>query len=260
MYCSNCGNQVKSEDKFCERCGIYLNNNVSNINSNVPNQNKSTNTSLVLGIIACCLFFIPFISLPLAIIAIILGIINRKEQKITGVILGITSIVLVAVEVVLITLLFNFLIDKVPTYLEDTFDELIEEKVEISGNRFIASDNSIIEFYTNGSYYWSLNDVNNYNKGNYIAYTGTTAYNYAKANLTGFNSYEYDIDDFYLIIMMPTEIMVNGSIIDETNTVYYYGEYESDDKALELYNHNTGNQLILTLYEYEEYAKANIDV
>ena len=56
--------------------------------------------------------------------------------------------------------------------------------------------------------------------------------------------------------MMPQEIKVNGSIVNETNTVYYYGEYESDERMLELYNHNTGNKLTLTLTKSYD----NIDI
>ena len=256
MYCPNCGNETKKNDNFCDKCGNNLNNSNININQKIDNQNKPINISLILGIIACCLFFIPFFSIPLAIVAIILGIINRKEQKITGVILGVISIVLVAIEIIIILLSINFITDKITPYLENTFEGLKEEKLEISGNKFKANDNSTVEFFEDGSYYWSLKDINNYNKGTYTVYKGITAYNYAKNNLSGFKFHEYDLDEFYLIIMMPQEIMVNGSIVNETNTVYYYGEYESDERMLELYNHNTGNKLTLTLTKSYD----NIDI
>ena len=256
MYCINCGNKVNSTDNFCDKCGANLSNN----QNNQPKENKSTNVSLILGIIACCLFFIPFISIPLAIIAIILGIANRKEHKLTGLILGVTSIVLVIIEIIALILFTGFITSKIidSDFLEEII-EIIEDntELEINGNKFIVSDNSIIEFNLDGNYYWTIDELN-YNKGSYITYDKLTAYNYAKNNLQGFNSYNYDIDDFYLIVMMPTEIMMNGSIIKETNVVYYYGEYEKDDLTLELYNHNTGNFLELTLYNNSK--PNNIDI
>lgn len=258
MYCIHCGNKVNSTDNFCDKCGTNLSTN-QNIN-NQQKENKSTNVSLVLGIIACCLFFIPFISIPLAVIAIIFGIVNRKEHKLTGLILGILSIILVAIEIIAIILFTGFITKEIidGDFLEE-IREIIEENTEfeISDNKFILTDNSIIEFNLDGNYYWTIDELN-YNKGSYITYNKTTAYNYAKNNLQGFNSYDYDVDDFYLIVMMPAEIMMNGSIIKETNTVYYYGEYEKDERTLELYNHNTGNFLELTLYNNSK--PNNIDI
>lgn len=255
MYCINCGNKINPNDNFCDKCGNSINETDHNNNSKPTN---NTNVSLILGIIACCIFFVPFFSIPLAIIAIVLGIINRKEQKATGIILGIITIILVIIEFIAIFLFASFITNEIMNndFLEE-IKELTEENIEINGNKFLVSDNSIIEFNLDGNYYWGIDELN-YNQGSYIAYTKTTAYNYAKNNLTGFNSYEYDIDDFYLIIMMPTEIMVNGSILTETNTVYYYGEYAQDDLTLELYNHNTGNFLELTLYD--DLKINNIDI
>lgn len=258
MYCINCGNKVNSTDNFCNKCGNNVSTN-QNLNTQ-PKENKSTNVSLVLGIIACCLFFIPFISIPLAILAIVLGIINRKEHKLTGLILGIISIILVIIEVIALILFTGFLTREIidGDFLEE-IREIIEENTEfeINGNKFIVSDNSIIEFNLDGTYYWTIDNLN-YNQGSYTTYSKINAYNYAKNNLKGFNVYNYDVDDFYLIVMIPTEIMMNGSIIKETNTVYYYGEYEKDERTLELYNHNTGNILKLTLYNNSK--PNNIDI
>ena len=256
MYCTNCGTKVEQNDKYCSCCGNEINQN--NNSNHKPPKSKETNISLILGIIACCLFFIPIISIPLAIIAIVLGITNRNKQKITGPILGIISIILtIGMYTLMILLIKNIFNEELKPFIENTFEQLIEEKLEINGNTFIADDNSIIEFSNDGSYHWQTNREDNYNKGTYTVYTGLLGYNYASSNLEKFNSYEYDIRDFYLIIMNPTEIMVDGSIITETNTVYYYGEYDSDNKILELHNHNTGKELNLTIYNN---SPNNIDI
>jgi len=256
MYCKNCGEKINNNDKYCGICGtnVYLNNNYQNNN----NSKENDNTSLVFGIISMFLFIIPIISIPLAITAIILWLTNRKQQNITGFILGIISIILTITTYGFLFWGINKIIkEELKPFIENTFEQIKEEQIEISGNTFIADDNSIVEFYNNNEYNWYPKEQNNYNKGTYTVYKGLEAYNYAKSNLVGFNSYRYDINDFYLIIMMPTEIMVEGSIITETNTVYYYGEYDSDDKTLELYNHNTGKELNLNIYNN---LPSNIDI
>ena len=258
MYCINCGNQVNSTDNFCDKCGANLSTN----QNNKSKMNKSKNISLTLGIIACSLFFIPFISIPLAILAIIFGIINRKEHKLIGLVLGFISIILVTIEIIALVLFTGFITKEITEgdFLEEiieNFDEHIETELEINGNSFITSDNSIIEFKLEGNYDWTIDELN-YNKGSYMTYTKTKAYYYAKNKLPGFNQYKYDIEDFYLIIMKPTEIMMDGNIIEETNTVYYYGEYEIEEQTLELYNHNTGNILELTLYNNSKPNKIDI--
>ena len=256
MYCKNCGNKLNVGDKYCNGCGNDIKEN-NNVNRTFK-ETSSPNISLIFGIIACCLFFVPFISIPLAIVAIITGITNRKNQKSTGTVLGIISITLTIGMYILIFSFFKLIIKDMKPLIENSFEELIKEEIEISVNTFIASDNSIIEFSNNGNYYWYTNKENNYNKGNYTLYKNLEAYNYAKSNLNNFNYYNYDIDDFYLIIMNPTEIMVDGIIVNDTNTVYYYGEYESDEETLELYNHNTKKEFKLTLYN--NYTLDNIDI
>ena len=127
MYCKDCGNKLNPSDKYCTRCGSNL-NNIENNNEINNSSFKETNISLVFGITACIFLFIPLFSIPLAITAIILGIINRKKQKITGLILGIISIILTIIEFILIIIFINSVVIKgIFPHIEETFNNIIEE-------------------------------------------------------------------------------------------------------------------------------------
>ncbi|MEW4308051.1 DUF4190 domain-containing protein [Rossellomorea marisflavi] len=64
-----------------------------------PEGNGLAVSALVLGIIGLVLFLIPFLPYPLAIMAIVFGVIGRKKQvkkglALTGIITGIITLVL----------------------------------------------------------------------------------------------------------------------------------------------------------------------
>ena len=59
MYCSNCGNQCKNGDRFCEKCGNPINTNGIIIENN--QQSEDQETANLLTLIAIILFFpVPF--------------------------------------------------------------------------------------------------------------------------------------------------------------------------------------------------------
>lgn len=132
MYCKKCGAGVENGYNFCKVCGSRIENNNENINinqtttttnqneqinynfkeqpNNINNQTKNTKAivSLVLGIICIlAVWLLNVLIIPLAIIGLIFGIIEKNKSgiKTTGIILNIVSIAL-SIIIILIMILF----------------------------------------------------------------------------------------------------------------------------------------------------------
>jgi len=110
MYCNNCGNIIKKEDKFCPNCGVMINQIPSNQqpqnNIDVPKKDRDNlgTISLILGIISLILsIFLNILILPMAIVGLILGIISksRNGKKIAGIILNAISIIIILILLII---------------------------------------------------------------------------------------------------------------------------------------------------------------
>ena len=79
MYCSNCGKENNSDNKFCVNCG----NNLTYTNVNIKSEsNGNKDTSLILGII--CLVSSFFINILCFIPGIISIVYAKKYKKESG--------------------------------------------------------------------------------------------------------------------------------------------------------------------------------
>ena len=132
MNCKNCGNPLKENQNFCSACGTKVEEEPAAIEQtpvvdqnpqpieqvqsttettapvNTPVSEGLGTASLVLGIISLILtFVISFFILPVAIIGLVLGIINKRKKgkKIAGIILNAIAIV-INVGIILVTLVF----------------------------------------------------------------------------------------------------------------------------------------------------------
>lgn len=105
MFCNKCGLKTNGNEKFCVGCGSPINQQVNNNvaysynnqmnNANNPKQGKSI-ASLVLGIISIIFSFpLSIIILPISIVGLILGIVdkNKNGKSVAGIILNSISIV-----------------------------------------------------------------------------------------------------------------------------------------------------------------------
>ena len=274
MYCTNCGNKLSEKEKYCTTCGHPVENKVSS-----SNQIKDNNLSLILGILSCILFAVPFISIPLAIASIIIGI-QKKESKKTpvGIILGVISIFLTALSIILITSLLTFVRDNGRKIINDfEIDNIIEkyndweepkEQIsDIKGYSWLANDNSILYINNDNTYTWYSQDTNhedNYHQGKIKIYTGQEALNIIENDLKKFipteEEYKNEIDslfNFYLICLTIEKEKINEKEDNNPNkTVYYYGTYSTTTNKLNLTNIETNDKITLTLKE----KLANIDV
>lgn len=87
MYCKNCGNLIKENERFCSKCGMNVSssvnsNVVSDTNSNRSNQRpKKSFIKRYLKLVGClCLLF--FIMTFLQIVLRIMGINNNVISRI----------------------------------------------------------------------------------------------------------------------------------------------------------------------------------
>ena len=253
MYCFRCGGAISSNDEFCPHCGERI-----KVNEEVKTTSNST-ISMVLGIISCILFWIPFISIPLAVVALVLGIRARKDEhhNFVGIILGVISLVLTIVSIILVILFFRYLISHSNEFIDDMqldgvidkyknyFEDDYEENFELRGNSFTASDGSVLYLNTDNSYIWYLDDDvhdDNYSQGFIRIYEGLDAVEYVVNHLNDFdigigdyNNFfkeeKYENDDCYLLVLNCNKVMKNTvESNDVKDVIYYFGYYSYDKK------------------------------
>lgn len=102
MICPNCGNQVPDSMPFCDRCGARMPAPAPQsyappqpvqpypqppvyapVPAKVPGKGQGI-ASMVLGIIALALFCVWYISIPCAVVGLILGGVGMHESKAVG--------------------------------------------------------------------------------------------------------------------------------------------------------------------------------
>lgn len=245
MKCSNCNNEIKTNDKFCKECGCKINK-----------RNVSDN-SIIFGIFAILTFFIPVISIPLAIIGISCAnsYIRETGNKSGGKALNIISLIFSIITTVFVVLLVVFAVN---LFKSDKFNQIIDridnniinnaEKIDIKGKTFITDNNEIITFDDNNQFIWyktkgeTLIEEDNI-QGVYMQYSGKDAVDYITEKLN-MNKYIYEIFD--------NKIQQYNLIILEYDDKkeYLFGTYQ--DNKMELKNVTTDEEIILTIKEVIE--------
>ena len=131
MYCPKCGEKNEEGVKYCCKCGALL-------NEKEKNKKESLGTaSLVIGIISLilsftCIVFIPlFITIPLSIIGLVLGIVNKakKGKKISGIILNILAFIISIICFIISIVLIG-------AFIDETSDNIDTDKFKNSLNQF----------------------------------------------------------------------------------------------------------------------------
>ena len=100
MFCGNCGNELKNEDKFCPYCGKQ---NPLYVETNAKEKNNTINkTTAIIGLVFSLIF---------PIVGLIIGIIGWSsfsgESKTISKIGTIIGIVLASIEVLYLILFLN---------------------------------------------------------------------------------------------------------------------------------------------------------
>lgn len=131
-----------------------------------------------------------------------------------------------------------------------------EEKGDyLTGNQWKATDGSLIDLDTDGSYkfYRSYTDKsNNYYTGNFEVLNGQDAINYL-INEYGFNEEgqrsimtQYGVEDqyYYVLILNAKECIVDGqNTLTEDTKVEYFGYYSPSDMHLNFTSLKTMGQM-----------------
>lgn len=274
MYCTSCGSKIEEGNRYCTNCGSVVVG--SNVNNNNYSDNSKGNVSLVFGILAFIFFWIPIFSAIFAIIGIVMGVKYKKEtgDRAVGLIFSVIGLILSVIMVIGIVLFSTYFVSWVTN--EDNVNYIIDEFTEeygeyfddnsnifdISGNDWLGDDGSLLQLDKGGSYSWyqdSNASGNSYFLGDYVYYNGYEAMNYIADNLgeysiireeqrNFFKLGDYDIEDYYLIILNCEKMVIGG--VEQQPTVskmYYYGFFDDDSKRLELINMNSGNEAGFTL-------------
>ena len=265
MYCTNCGNKLKDTEHYCTNCGKKI--TISNLNNNQTKNNYDI-LSIIFGFIGIALFWNIIISIPLAIIGIVLGKKHKKEtgDKVPGIIISVISLILSSLVIIfiMVAIIFsshflNIFINSIENYTpyqSEEYDKYFEN-YDIQGYSWLGDDNSVLYLEKNKNYIWYQNDnehTDNYHSGTYQYYNGTDAINYITTNLPQYGitkeeQYElfedstYNVSDYYLIIINCNKAVMNGiEQYEVTNAIYYYGFYDKTTNRLELVNMNSNNK------------------
>ncbi len=149
MFCRNCGKKLESDAKFCDECGTKVINEevkkktkkessekeTTNISvSEVPISRSKGTASLVLGILS---LFIGIIFIPIPIVGLILGIIQKKKDgvAIAGIIINAFS--LVGIILLWIIMIFGFFIYR------DEVNYNSRQEIDGSSNVIINGENEL---------------------------------------------------------------------------------------------------------------------
>ena len=152
-YCPKCGKENNSEAKFCKECGAAIEeNNTSNVVNNTTEVQKHEGlgtASMVMGIIAlvlsftCFVIFPLFIVIPLALVGLILGIVNKvqKGKKFSGIILNAVAIFVAILMTVLFVFVFAVAVEEEAkrkgTDVNSIINEIFDKAKDYNGSKYI---------------------------------------------------------------------------------------------------------------------------
>lgn len=265
MYCESCGKKRHNNEKFCTNCGKSYPQEGSNYYSeekkinNINNQSQSTSdATIILGVISLVFFFIPILSIPLAIASLIIGI--KNKQRLSNLLPAVISLIIMALAIIFIVVATKFFYNEIKAnindsifekkYYEDYYEDTpSSDSYDISGQQWVGNDNSLLNLNKNNNYIWyqsSTNQDDNFYQGTYEFYTGSEAIKYIANNLQGYGLTEYiqqqniiaskhSINEYYLIILTCDKVVINGNEqTPDKSMAYYYGYYEKKEEYLDL--------------------------
>lgn len=215
------------------------------------NSNALGIASLILGIIAFVFGVVFFISIPLAIVSTIFGIIslvkrNSKGLSIAGIILSSISII-ASIGIILILGAIGSSIgdDDVKSGIVSFMNKLSKGQTEnldienkLDGNRWKMDDGSVLELRDDGTYYWYKTEedtTDNYFFGTYKTYLGDRAIEKIDEEY-GFNEEGYSHNtavlrtDIYYLELNKEKMKIEGETKDVVQSTkyalfFYYGAY-----------------------------------
>lgn len=244
MYCTNCGKKIDSNNRYCTNCGKRVERDTK---KNEPNRdNTSPNLPLILGVFSLICIPIPEISIPLAITSIFLAIKSKTHNKLEtlGVILGIFSIIITIflfISTLFVVPLAKELIDSIDSNNYDNDTQQIIEP-ELSGYKWVGSDNSTLFLKKDGTFEWNkkTNNTDQSLYGKYETYNGEEAIQYIEQNLPQYKFFNEENNQSSSEQLQYTYLLILNSNTT-TSTIYFYGQISTDGKELQLTNLQDNN-------------------
>lgn len=241
MYCTNCGKKIEPNNRYCTNCGKKLEHGIKKNETN--KNNTSPNFPFILGIFSLICIPIPEISIPLAITSIFLAIKSKTHNKLEtlGVILGILSIIITIFLFISTLFVVPLAKDSIDSnnYNNDT-QQIIEP--ELSGYKWIGSDNSTLFLKKDGTFEWNRKENNTDQSlyGKYETYNGEEAIQYIEQNLPQYKFFNEENNQSSSEQLQYTYLLILNSSIT-TNPIYFYGQISTDGKNLQLTNLQDNN-------------------
>lgn len=223
-FCEYCGEKVLKNDKFCSKCGKEQGKTVKS--NTVPAKSVPENTnegmgvaSMILGIISLVFsFIINIFVIPVAIIGLILGIVNKagKGKRVSGIILNCIAIFVSIIMFAVWLFIFGSVVNS--TSMEKLFEKSNYSEVmgtwnckefgnptadgsyKISvkindGYEFVLGDYDKFEDnYIKGSFHRGGRDEKREVDGTYLASIELEGHEkYEKKEYVGYNDDDYDM-------------------------------------------------------------------
>lgn len=244
MYCTNCGKKIEPNNRYCTNCGKKLE---YGIKKNETNKNNTfPNFPLILGAFSLICIPYPKLSIPLAIMSIFLNIQSKKHQKSEsiGMILGILSLIIT----IILSLSTLFIVPLAREWInsidsnEYNNDTPVVTEPELSGYKWIGSDNSTLFLKKDGTFEWNKKENNTDQSlyGKYETYNGEEAIQYIEQNLPQYKFFNEENNQSSSEQLQYTYLLILNSSTT-TNPIYFYGQISTDGKNLQLTNLQDNN-------------------
>ena len=257
MYCTSCGKKREQEEKYCTSCGKKFRERKEEF-SNKETGPKVTNYQsevpiILTGILSLVFLLVPFISIPLAIVSICLGIsyLHKNHKFSIGSILGIITIIITIflfLSTLFVAPLFNIITNEIEFPEIEKREDNTSEYFNLTDYSWQGSDKSILTFERNSRFVWQKNNQNTL-EGKYQIYNGMDVVTYITTHLEDFglsseegNEYFKDksssLENYYLIILSTTN-----------ETTYLCGILDDEKKNLSLKDIKTKEEFSFTIKE-----------
>lgn len=258
MYCTSCGKKRNSKDKYCTSCGKKfedVNLEESSRESGPKITSYPSEVPVILtGVLSLVFLLVPFISIPLAIISICLGIAyQRKRHKFSvGSVLGIITII-ITVLLFLSTLFVVPLVKVITNSVEDNFPEIEDREdsevseFDITNYRWQGNDKSILSF-ENEQFVWQKSDQTSL-EGKYQIYTGMDVINFITSHLDEFGWSSSESEDYFKKGSSALENYYLIVLSSNSEKIYFIGTLNDRKTSLTLEDIQSKKEIIFTLKE-----------
>lgn len=97
MYCAKCGNELKGNERFCDKCGTPINSENIEKKENTGKASSHAMIGFILGVCSIIAWFLPIIGYPVTILGIVFSSkgmnSSNKGKAIAGLVLSVIFLI-----------------------------------------------------------------------------------------------------------------------------------------------------------------------